>query len=626
MDDFNDFLIHTKESTQTSTEISSPITIKKILTYGIQIIFLIQLLMIVLNYSKDWKDEKKKNSTSDVSSSDKDSESESNSSTLTLKKILTFISILPLSSFYLVLKLSYHIIKLIVYTFFDYVIYFVNYWILNFPERFEEYIVSFFNNYIFRGIKYISEQYVMPAFSNALNKTKIFLNEVFSEENYEKAVCYIDRAAEVTYDKVVIPCSENISKYSRNISHNLWNFTKEYSIKAYALGKLLLNTFTIFSLDFFEDVQVAWSGIQWFGINIAQPAASFLEDILLTLTIRPLAYSVAFFKVFVEKTAKLVYKLCLGVILAIPSVFAFFVAFIYKTFDVDAIKHRVHVWMCRWVYLPIWYVVYFLVNYGEKLVVEYIPGAYHALMRVAGRIFSKILALLGITYNYLKLGVFYSYQYSGKLFKFIVEYIPYAHKKALDISKDVYHWIKMNIFPWFGNLRVIFYVIPLNISKDIYALVRDYAYSQDSFIGRNSRVIIRFAKHVGEIIFSHIIQISQWVKTIVMNMLKAIIPHVMVVSQKVMNILQVLSSKLYEVIKPICIKEMDNMTEWLKKEFHHLNLLMKDLLKDLGIKINESTTSLYQSIINQNKKLHQSYESKKEFNKEFIYKNDKKEN
>jgi len=387
-----------------------------------------------------------------------------------------------------------------------------------------------------------------------------------------------------------------------------------------------LNTVTIFTLDFFEDVQVAWSGIQWFGINIAQPAASFLEDILLTLTIRPLAYSVAFFKVFVEKTAKFVYKLCLGVVLAVPSVFALFVAFIYKTFDVDAIKHRVHVWMCRWVYLPIWYVVYFLVNYGEKLVVEYIPGAYHAFVRFTGRIFSKTLVLLDIAYNYLKLGAIYSYQYGEKLFKFIVEYIPYAHKKALIISKNVYHWMKINIFPWFGNLRVIFYVIPLNISKDVYALVRDYVFSQDSFIGRNSRVIIRFAKHVGEVTFSHIIQIGQWVKTIVMNMLKVIIPHVMVVSKKIINTLQVLSSKLYEIIKPICIKEMDYMTEWVKKEFHHLSLMMKDLLKELGIKINESATSLYQSIINQNKKLHQSYESKKEFNKEFIYKNNKKEN
>jgi len=60
MDDFNDFLIHRNESTQTS-EISSPITIKNILIYGIQIIFLIQLLMVILNYSRDWKDEKAKN-------------------------------------------------------------------------------------------------------------------------------------------------------------------------------------------------------------------------------------------------------------------------------------------------------------------------------------------------------------------------------------------------------------------------------------------------------------------------------------------------------------------------------------------------------------------------------------
>jgi len=627
--DFNDFLIHTKESTPTSTEISSPITLGKLIIYGAQIIFLIQLLMVVLNYSKDWKDEKTSNSTSDVSSYDKESESIGSSSNeiiqssmFTLKKILTFISVLPLSSFYLILKLSYNIIKFVVYTFFDYVIYFVNYWILNFPERFEEYIVNFFNNYIFRGVGYISEQYIIPAFSKTLNKTKSFLNEVFSEENYDKAVYYINRAAEVTFDKVIIPCSENISKYSVKAFHGLWNFTKEYSVKAYALGKLLLNTLTIFTLDFFEDVQVVWSGIQWFGINIAQPAASFLEDVFLTLTVRPLAYSVAFLKVFIEKTAKLVYKLCVGIVLAVPSIFAFIKAFIYKTFDVDAIKHRVHVWMCRWVYLPIWYVVYFLVNYGEKLVIEYIPNAYHALARLTGRIFSKSIVLLGVSYDYFKLGAFYTYQYAERAFKFIVEFIPFAHRMALEFSKNVYQWMNIYILPWFDTLKIIFYVIPLNIGKDVYALVRDYVISQDSLIGRNTRVIIRFSKHVGEIIFSHIIQVGQWIKTLVMSMLNIIVPHVLAVSKNIINILQELSSKLYEVIKPICIKEMDYMTEWSKKEFHHLSLLMKDLLKELGVKINENATSIYQSIINQNKKLHQSYESKKEFNKEFLYKND----
>jgi len=369
---------------KTDNENSTPLTFGKITLYGAEIVFIIQLLMVILNYSRDWKNEQKNKSSSELSSSN-DSSSQLNfseseydssslsslnekleSSSITVKKILTFISVLPLSSFYLMLKLSYHIIKITVYTLFDLIVNFVNYWILNFPERFEEIIVNFFSNYIFRSISFVSEKLIIPTFSYIFNITKKYLNEIFCEENYDKAVYYIGRSAEFTYDRIIIPSSEKVKIFSIKFFNGLWNFSKESVDRIYDWGLLLLNTITIFTLDFFEDVQVAWSGIQWFGINIAQPAASFLEDVFLTLTIRPLAYSVAFFKILMEKLVKAIYKLCIAFILVIPSLVSIVSIYIYKTFNLEAVKHAIHVWMCRWVYLPIWYVVYFLVNYGEK--------------------------------------------------------------------------------------------------------------------------------------------------------------------------------------------------------------------------------------------------------------------
>ncbi|ORX78875.1 hypothetical protein BCR32DRAFT_294788 [Anaeromyces robustus] len=619
---------------------STPLTFGKIALYGVEIVFLIQLLMVILNYSRDWKNKQSNNSNSELSSNNdisdssplNSSESEYESSlssineklesSLTIKKILTFISVLPLSSFYLVLKLSYHIMKIIVYTLFDLVINFVNYWILNFPERFEEIIVNFFSNYIFRSISYISEKFIIPTFSYLFNVTKNYLNDIFCEENYDKAVYYIGRSAEFTYDKVIIPCSEKTKKFSINFFNGLWNFLKESTDKIYDWGQLLLNTLTLFTLDFFEDVQVAWSGIQWFGINIAQPAASFLEDVLLTLTIRPLAYAVAFSKVLLEKLVKAIYKLCIAFILVLPSLISMVSIYTYKTFNLASVKHTIHVWMCRWVYLPIWYVVYFLVNYGEKLVVEYIPTAYHAFLRFGSYVLSKLGKLLELGWTYLKIGSIYGFQYTDKFLKFLVEYIPYAHKRSMSLSKKVYHWLKENVFPYVDTLYYMFYEIPMNISKRLYIFLKIYVYSEDSFIGKNSRVVMRTSKHLGEVTFSHMIQIGQSMKTFTMNMLKVIMPHVLEVSKKIMNLSYDIMVKFFNVLKPICQKEIEVITYWTEKGFQQLSIAIKQFLKELKFKIDENTTLIYQAIVKENKKLHQSYESKKEFNKEFLKKKD----
>jgi len=628
----------------------SSLTIGRIILYGTEIIFIIQFLMVVLNYSRNWRDEQNNlnseiSTYSDIngsSSSKKDSDSieSSNSdnllnekiesSTLTVKKILAFISVLPLSSFYLLLKLSYNIIKIFVYNLFDSIIYFVNYWILNFPERFEEYIISFFNNYIFRSINYITENYIIPYFSYTLNTIKSTLNELFSEENYDKAVYIIEKSAENAYDKFIIPFHESLSKYSVIVFNNLWNFTKEVSVRVYDLSKLLANTIAIFTLDFFEDVQVAWSGIQWFGINIAQPAASFMEDVLLTLTIRPLAYSVAFFKVLVEKTVKLLYKCVISLALILPSLLSIAFVYvyqkiyqkIYQKFNLEKLKHVIHVWMCRWVYLPIWYVVYFSVNYGEKLVVDYIPRAYHSFLRLMVYVFSKLVVIFNIVLEYLKLGLIRTYQILNSIYKFLIEYIPYAHKKAMKLSKDSYKWMKLNIFPWIDTIKYVIYDIPLNISKSIYLFIKMNIYSEDSIIGKNSRVVIKYSKQLGEIVLVNIIQVGQYIKTFAINILRIVIPHVLEVSQKIISILNSFSIKLYNVMKPICKKEMEFVVEFSEKEFKQLGILINSILKELKKKINEQATSIYQAIINENKKLHQSYASKKEFNKEFLHKNE----
>jgi len=625
--DTDTVLLNTAETVKTS----APLSLGKITLYGAQVIFIVQLLMVILNYSRDWKN-KINSEISSTNNNDSESVELKNSdnsiseiietSTFSTKKILSFISVLPLSSFYLILKLSYNIIKFTVYTIFDFVIDFVNYWILNFPERFEEYIIGFINNYIIRSISYISKTYVMPVLSHASNKIKVFLNEVFTEENYDMAVFYIERSAEKFYDTVVVPWCEKISDYSISIFNSLWNFTKEYSIKAYAFGKLLINTFTIFTLDFFEDVQVAWSGIQWFGINIAQPAASFLEDVLLTLTIRPLAYSLAFFKVFIEKTAKLIYNLIIGTILFIPTLFSMFIVFIYKTFNIDAMRHRIHIWMCRWVYLPLWYVVDFSINCAEKIVINYIPGIYNTITGICSYIFSKLVTLFNISVEYIKVGTIYIYLIAEKSFNFIVEYIPYAHKKSMKVSKKIYNWMKVNIFPWFNSLHHVFYVIPLNISKNTYFLIRDHIFSENSFIGKNSRILMRFTRHLGDVTFSHMITVGQIVKTFLVNMLKVLMPHVVDVSKKIITMLRELSLNIYVTIKPICIKEMEIMTQWIEKEFKQFSIFMKNLLKELSLKIQETATLIHQNIISENKKLHQSYENKKEFNKEILHKND----
>jgi hypothetical protein len=628
--DTENIMLNSTESLKVSTSFS----LGKIILYGAQIIFIVQLLMAILNYSRDWKNDNSNKINSEISTTNNDSESvelksSDNSiseiietSTFSLKKILSFISVLPLSSFYLILKLSYNIIKFTVYTIFDFVIDFVIYWILNFPERFEEYVISFINNYVFRGISYISETYLVPVFSHVSNKIKTFFNEVFTEENYDMAVFYIERYAEDIYDNVIVPWCEKISDYLIKFSNVLWNFTKEYSVKAYAFGKLVINTLTIFTLDFFEDVQVAWSGIQWFGINIAQPAASFLEDVLLTMTIRPLAYSLAFLKVFIEKSAKLTYKFIIGTILFIPTIFSMLTVFIYKTFNIDALKHRVHEWMCRWVYLPLWYVADFLINCLEKIVIDYIPKIYNAFIKMGSYFFSKLVSLYNITMEYLKLGIYYIYQFAEKAFNFIVEFIPYAHKKSMKLSKKIYNWMKVNIFPWFDTVHHIFYVIPLNMSKKAFALVGNHVFSENSFIGKNSRILMRSTRHLGEVVFSHMIQAGQVVKTSLISMLKVIMPHVVDVSKKIIIMLKELSLNIYVAIKPICMKEMDIMAQWAEKEFNQFSIFMKNLLKELSLKIQETATLIHQNIISENKKLHQSYENKKEFNKEFLHKND----
>ncbi|KAL6598762.1 hypothetical protein U3516DRAFT_644484 [Neocallimastix sp. 'constans'] len=620
----------------------SSLTFGKIILYGAEIIFIIQFLMVVLNYSRNWRDEQNNlnseisfnSDINETSSSEKDSDSielsnsdnslneKVDSSTFTVKKILSFISVLPLSSFYLLLKLSYNIIKVFVYNLFDSVLYFVNYWILNFPERFEEYIISFFNNYIFRSINYITENFIMPCFSYTLNTIKSTLNEVFSEENYDRAVYIIEKSAENAYDKFIIPFHESLSKYSVIAFNNIWNFTKEVSVKVYDLSKLLANTLAIFTLDFFEDVQVAWSGIQWFGINIAQPAASFMEDVLLTLTIRPLAYSVAFFKILVEKTVKLLYKCVISLALILPSLLSIAFVYIYQKFNLAKLKHAMHVWLSRWVYLPIWYVVYFLVNYGEKLVVDYIPRAYHSFLRLMIYVFSKLVIIFNIIMEYLKLGLISSYQILYNIYKFTVEYIPYAHKKAMKLSKDTYKWMKLNIFPWIDTIKYIVYDIPLNISKNIYQFIKMNIYSEDSIIGKNSRVVIKYSKHLGEIIFENLVQAGQYIKTFTINILRIVSPHVIDASQKIISILNSLSIKFYNTIKPVCKKEIEFMVQFSEKEFKQLSILINDFLKELKVKINEKAALIYQAIINENKKLHQSYASKKEFNKEFLHKNE----
>jgi len=357
-------------------------------------------------------------------------------------------------------------------------------------------------------------------------------------------------------------------------------------------------------------------------INIAQPAASFLEDVLLTLTIRPLAYSLAFFKVFIEKTAKLIYNLIIGTILFIPTLFSMFIVFIYKTFNIDAMRHRIHIWMCRWVYLPLWYVVDFSINCAEKIVINYIPGIYNTITGICSYIFSKLVTLFNISVEYIKVGTIYIYLIAEKSFNFIVEYIPYAHKKSMKVSKKIYNWMKVNIFPWFNSLHHVFYVIPLNISKNTYFLIRDHIFSENSFIGKNSRILMRFTRHLGDVTFSHMITVGQIVKTFLVNMLKVLMPHVVDVSKKIITMLRELSLNIYVTIKPICIKEMEIMTQWIEKEFKQFSIFMKNLLKELSLKIQETATLIHQNIISENKKLHQSYENKKEFNKEILHKND----
>lgn len=623
---------------------SSPLTFGKLTLYGVEIVFIIQLLMVVLNYSKNWRDEQGNNTnleesssynnvneSSQISSFEKNyesmellnSENENyENSTFSLKKILTFISVLPLSSFYLLLKLSYNIIKIAVYNLFDSIIYFVDYWILNFPERFEEYIVNFFGNYIFRGINYITEKFIIPLFLYSLNTIKNVLNKVFSEENYDKAVYYIGKFTEYIYDRIIVPCFESFSIYSVKLFNNFCNFIKEYSVKFYNFGVLLINTITIFTLDFFEDVQVAWSGIQWFGINIAQPAASFLEDILLTLTIRPLAYSIAFFKVLIEKTAILIYKGIIALALLLPSLISIASIYIYKKFNLERLRRIIHRWMCRWVYLPLWYIVYFAVNYGEKLVIDYIPRAYHACLRLMTYLFSKLVILFNILMEYLKVGLIYTYQFLEKVFNFVAEYIPYAHKRALKLSKDIYKWMKLNVFPWIDTFKHIFYDLPLSIGKSTFIFVKTHVFSEDSFIGKNSRIVIKLSKQLGEFIFTYMVQIGLFLKTFMVNMLNIIAPHVVVISQKIIDILHELSIKLYDTLKPICKKEMEFMIQLAEKEFNQLGILIKNLLKELKQKIGEIATYIHQSLISENKKLHQSYASKKEFNKEFLHKSD----
>jgi len=621
----------------------SPLTFGKVVLYSLGIVFIIQLLMVVLNYSRDWREEQINNKNSDEISFNNDVNNSSQissikesmnfknsdgsfnknieNSMLNAKKVLTFISVLPLSSFYLLLKLNYNIIKIVIYNLFDSIIYFVDYWILNFPERFEEYIINFISNYIFKSIKYVLENFIIPVFHYTLNTTKDIFNKIFSEENYDKAEYYIGKSAEYTYKKIIIPCSKNFSTYFVKVVNNLYIFMKGCAKKFYNFGVLLLNIITIFTLDFFEDVQLAWSGIQWFGINIAQPAASYMEDILLTLTIRPLAYSIAFFKVLIEKTAILIYKGVIALALLLPSLISIVSIYLYKKLNMQAVKRVVHKWMCRWVYLPIWYVVYFVVNYGEKLVIDYIPRAYHTCIRLIPKLYTKLVVLCNILLKYTKIGLVHIYQFLEKTYIFTVEYIPYAHKKSLKLSKDIYQWIKLNIFPWIDTFKYIFYDLPLNMSKYIFTFIKTHVYSDDSFIGKSLRIIIKYSKLLGEQIFSYMMNIGKLLNTFTVSMLKIITPYIANVSQKTSNILCELSVKLYDVLKPVCKKEMDFISQLAKKELIQLSILLNNLLKELKQKISEITNLMYQSLINEKKKLHQSYVSKKEFNKEFLNKN-----
>jgi len=299
-----------------------------------------------------------------------------------------------------------------------------------------------------------------------------------------------------------------------------------------------------------------------------------------------------------------------------------FIVFIYKTFNIDAMRHRIHIWMCRWVYLPLWYVVDFSINCAEKIVINYIPGIYNTITGICSYIFSKLVTLFNISVEYIKVGTIYIYLIAEKSFNFIVEYIPYAHKKSMKVSKKIYNWMKVNIFPWFNSLHHVFYVIPLNISKNTYFLIRDHIFSENSFIGKNSRILMRFTRHLGDVTFSHMITVGQIVKTFLVNMLKVLMPHVVDVSKKIITMLRELSLNIYVTIKPICIKEMEIMTQWIEKEFKQFSIFMKNLLKELSLKIQETATLIHQNIISENKKLHQSYENKKEFNKEILHKND----
>ncbi|ORX41500.1 hypothetical protein BCR36DRAFT_311211 [Piromyces finnis] len=119
------------------------------------------------------------------------------------------------------------------------------------------------------------------------------------------------------------------------------------------------------------------------------------------------------------------------------------------------------------------------------------------------------------------------------------------------------------------------------------------------------------------------IQVGKFIKTFLINVLNIVTPQTINISKKIISLLQKFSLKIYIAVKPIFLKELDIMAKWTEKEVNQINIAIKNFLKDLKLKINEYTTLIYQSIVSENKKLHQSYKNKKEFNKEFIHNKNK---
>lgn len=598
-------------------------------------ILFIQFIVVLLNYTRDWRNVKKKSSTnlnakgietntnrmelnsntnknetnSGISSQDSLNNENSkhfgiNNTLVWIKKLPIYISVLPLSMFYLMLKLSYHIMRVVVYNSIDMILYSLDYYLYHFPERFEDDLVPLVNKYIFQPLAYIFHHFIAPFYLSIYHTLTNFLQRTFTKENIQKVAQWAMAHSEKLYYHYLKPAYTKSKLFFSQVKNALVSGLMFVFVHASRLGRLLLHTLVLFSKDLFEDVQLAWTGVKWFGINIGKPAASLAEEIFLSVFIRPTAYTALFMYVLVKDVLKLVGKSMLALLVLLPTLGSMIFYFIYEKLQMKSVVHLLHQGLCRFILLPLWYIVDFFVRQGENLVCVYLPKVWGTVQRGLTHVYQKLhvvttkaLTLLARKWQEGITGL-------RRLSQNTLHFLSLVHQSSARMSKQFYDWIRHYVFPVVSVVYTHTWVLFKTVFRETITFLSQYCLSAESFVGKSLRQACRLilsstqklwalgqvawldlkngAEKTVNWLLPYTRQLVQWGLTWINTTLihQILLPFLYAQGR----LLSELTQNLYQVLVTLVQRGQAYLTEGLMASYQYLTQVNKDLTVSLQSK------------------------------------------